>query len=105
VNPALEMSKRVGHLWIFLATPLLAMDYFSRWLDLKFLSGDQGDLFDALPTPTLPTTDGKGTDPVEALGELAHMGGAPACNICGLLMVRSGTCYRCMTRGDTSGCS
>jgi hypothetical protein len=27
VEPALEMSKRGGHLWIFLATPLLAKDY------------------------------------------------------------------------------
>ena len=81
------------------------MDYFSRWLDLKFLSGDQGELFNALPMPTLPTTDGKGTDPVEALGELVQMGDAPACNICGSLMVRSRTCYRCMTCGGTSGCS
>ena len=80
-------------------------DYFSRWLDLKFLSGDQGELLNALPMPTLPTTDGKGTDPVEALGELVQMGDAPACNICGSLMVRSRTCYRCMTCGGTSGCS
>src|ERR1019366_3896986 len=27
VQPALEMSKRGGHLWIFLATPLLAKEY------------------------------------------------------------------------------
>ena len=53
----------------------------------------------------LPTTDGKRTDPVEGLGELVQMGDAPACNICGSLMVRSGTCYRCMTCGSTSGCS
>ena len=44
-------------------------------------------------------------DPVGALGELIQMGDAPACNICGSLMVRSGTCYRCMTCGGTSGCS
>ena len=43
---------------------------------------------------------GKGTDPVEALGELIQMGDAPACNICGSLMVRSGTCYRCVTCGN-----
>jgi ribonucleoside-diphosphate reductase alpha chain len=81
------------------------MDYFSRWLDLKFLSGDQGELFNGFPMPTLPTTDGKGTDPAGALGELVQMGDAPACNICGSLMVRSGTCYRCATCGSTSGCS
>ena len=81
------------------------MDYIGRWLDLKFLSAEQGELFNGLPMPTLPTTDDKGTDPVEALGELVQMGDAPACNNCGSLMVRSGTCYRCMTCGSTSGCS
>ena len=81
------------------------MDYIARWLELRFLTGDQGELFIALPIPNHPTTDAKGTDPVGALGELIQMGDAPACNICGSLMVRSGTCYRCMTCGSTSGCS
>jgi len=79
------------------------VDYIFRWLELKFIIGDQGELFKALPAhPTVPST---GSDPVEALGELIQMGDAPACNICGSLMVRSGTCYRCMTCGSTSGCS
>ena len=81
------------------------MDYIGRWLELKFLSGEQGELFNALPMPTVLTTDGKGTGPVEARGEIVQMGDAPACNICGSLMVRCGTCYRCMTCGSTSGCS
>jgi len=81
------------------------MDYIARWLELRFLTGDQGELFIALPIPNHPTTDAKGTDPVGALGELIQMGDSPACNICGSLMVRSGTCYRCMTCGGTSGCS
>jgi ribonucleoside-diphosphate reductase alpha chain len=80
------------------------MDYIARWLDLKFLSGDQGELFSAPPLPTQAAV-GSNVDPVGALGELIQMGDAPACNICGSLMVRSGTCYRCMTCGSTSGCS
>ena len=80
------------------------MDYIARWLDLKFLSGDQGELFNAPPLPTQAAVDSN-VDPVGALGELIQMGDAPACNICGSLMVRSGTCYRCMTCGSTSGCS
>ena len=76
-----------------------------RWLELKFLTGDQGELFKALPMSIQPAMDANGTDPVGALGELIQMGDAPACNICGSLMVRSGTCYRCMTCGSTSGCS
>jgi len=81
------------------------MDYIARWLELRFLTGDQGDLFKAIPMPAQPAMDANGTDPVGALGELIQMGDAPACNICGSLMVRSGTCYRCMTCGSTSGCS
>ena len=81
------------------------MDYIARWLELRFLTGDQGELFRALPMPIQPARDANGTDPVGALGELIQMGDAPACNICGSLMVRSGTCYRCMTCGGTSGCS
>ena len=81
------------------------MDYIARWLELRFLTGDQGELFKALPMPIQPARDADGTDPVGALGELIQMGDAPACNICGSLMVRSGTCYRCGTCGSTSGCS
>ena len=81
------------------------MDYIARWLELRFLTGDQGDLFKALPMPVQPAIEANSSDPVGALGELIQMGDAPACNICGSLMVRSGTCYRCMTCGGTSGCS
>jgi ribonucleoside-diphosphate reductase alpha chain len=81
------------------------IDYIARWLELRFLTGDQGELFKPLPIPIQAAIDANGTDPVVALGELIQMGDAPACNICGSLMVRSGTCYRCMTCGGTSGCS
>jgi ribonucleoside-diphosphate reductase alpha chain len=81
------------------------MDYIARWLELRFLNGDQGELFKALPMPIQPAMDANGSDPVGALGEIIQMGDAPACNICGSLMVRSGTCHRCMTCGSTSGCS
>src|SRR5438046_1772361 len=30
---------------------------------------------------------------------------APACNVCGHLMVRSGTCYKCLNCGNQGGCS
>ena len=30
---------------------------------------------------------------------------APACNTCGHITVRSGTCYKCLNCGSTSGCS
>ena len=81
------------------------MDYIARRLELRFLTGDQGELFKALPMPVQPAIEANSSDPVGALGELIQMGDAPTCNFCGSLMVRSGTCYRCMTCGGTSGCS
>jgi ribonucleoside-diphosphate reductase alpha chain len=30
---------------------------------------------------------------------------APACDVCGLIMVRNGTCYKCMNCGNSLGCS
>jgi len=81
------------------------VDYIFRWLELKFLTGQQGELFVPLPAAVHSSAIPNDKDPVRALGELIQMGDAPACNICGSLMVRSGTCYRCMTCGSTSGCS
>jgi hypothetical protein len=80
------------------------MDYLFRWMELKFLKNEQGELFESRPVSihAVPPPNGKGE--VEALGEFVQFGDAPACNICGSLMVRSGTCYRC-TCGNTSGYS
>ncbi len=33
------------------------------------------------------------------------MGDAPACNTCGHITVRSGTCYKCLSCGNSMGCS
>ncbi len=40
-----------------------------------------------------------------ALRELVDMGDAPSCHVCGAIMTRNGSCYRCMSCGATSGCS
>jgi ribonucleoside-diphosphate reductase alpha chain len=34
-----------------------------------------------------------------------NMGDAPACSNCGHMTVRNGSCYVCLTCGDTTGCS
>jgi ribonucleoside-diphosphate reductase alpha chain len=41
----------------------------------------------------------------DAMRELYDMGDAPSCSTCGAIMVRNGSCYRCMSCGSTSGCS
>ena len=78
------------------------MDYLFRWLELRFLKGEQGILFDlARQAPPQPES-GK---VVAALRQVVGLGDAPVCVICGSLMVRNGSCYRCLECGSTSGCS
>jgi ribonucleoside-diphosphate reductase alpha chain len=78
------------------------MDYLFRWLELRFLRGEQGILFELHPTAEAKEAPSTVT---EALGEVVALGDAPACKICGSLMVRNGSCYRCLECGSTSGCS
>jgi ribonucleoside-diphosphate reductase alpha chain len=100
------------------------MDYLFRWLELRFINGQQGELFDNLrpkalgappvegsapattealpPNSQLPTTKYHASD---ALKDLVDMGDAPSCHNCGAIMTRNGSCHRCMSCGSTSGCS
>ena len=43
--------------------------------------------------------------PSDAMRDLVDMGDAPSCHVCGAIMTRNGSCYRCMSCGSTSGCS
>jgi ribonucleoside-diphosphate reductase alpha chain len=151
------------------------MDYIFRWLNLRFLSGEQLSLFKgfAVAAPQLPATPtmsqtmeleeddditsqshlerlaeevakrlnqvsgqtGKAGGggiapepqaygaakagpahvpslqdrgifhPSEGMRDMYEMGDAPSCSTCGAIMVRNGSCYRCMSCGSTSGCS
>ena len=77
-------------------------DYLFRWLELRFLKGEQGILFD-LQNSSKAGPEARGA--VQTLGQVVELGDAPACQFCGALMVRNGSCYRCMECGSTSGCS
>jgi len=77
------------------------MDYLFRWLELRFLKGEQGILFERHSSGE-PQYEGSST---KALGQLVELGDAPTCQFCGSLMVRNGSCYRCLECGSTSGCS
>ncbi len=142
------------------------MDYIFRWLNLRFLSGEQLTLFaglapQAAPLPETPTilpepepdatdhnqlsklaeevakrlntgmgstsapagsippestaSSNSSSGPVlhdrglfhasDAMRGMYEMGDAPSCSTCGAIMVRNGSCYRCMSCGSTSGCS
>ena len=41
----------------------------------------------------------------DALKDLIDLGDSPSCHVCGAIMTRNGSCYRCMSCGSTSGCS
>ncbi len=55
----------------------------------------------------VPSAPGAGAiyHPADAMKGLYDMGDAPSCATCGAIMTRSGSCYRCMSCGSTSGCS
>jgi ribonucleoside-diphosphate reductase alpha chain len=102
------------------------MDYIFRWLQLRFLTGQQQMLFDNLrpkswsaPGTTVADDLGGSTDARvqgpesrggsihanDALSSLIDLGDAPTCSFCGSIMTRNGSCYRCGSCGSTSGCS
>jgi ribonucleoside-diphosphate reductase alpha chain len=58
--------------------------------------------------PSLKMEDRGKINPIhaaDAMREFMDMGDAPSCGTCGAIMVRNGSCYRCMSCGSTSGCS
>jgi len=67
----------------------------------------------AQETTVHPTASSHGSEPkdrgifhaADAMRDMYEMGDAPSCSTCGAIMVRNGSCYRCMSCGSTSGCS
>ena len=104
------------------------MDYIFRWLQLRFLTGQQQLLFEnlrpklsaissqpseigdlngstgLLATSHKPLATGS-IHAADALAGIIDLGDAPTCHVCGSIMVRNGSCYKCMSCGSTSGCS
>jgi len=111
------------------------MDYIFRWLELRFLTGKQQELFNDLrprtvaeleaerleaQTPSAEIADAQPSLPLTvepahaskpavhastALSDFVDLGDAPSCHVCGAIMTRNGSCYRCSSCGSTSGCS
>jgi ribonucleoside-diphosphate reductase alpha chain len=50
-------------------------------------------------------SNGTSVHPSDRMKEMYEMGDSPSCATCGAIMTRSGSCYRCMSCGSTSGCS
>ncbi len=111
-NPEIRFAKSV-------------VDYIFRYLGLKYLSKEDQDALGLART----TLENNGTQaklvepvmekPVESkVVELVEtsrsqepdlftfnpQSDAPACDNCGMIMVRAGSCYKCLNCGNTSGC-
>jgi ribonucleoside-diphosphate reductase alpha chain len=97
-------------------------DYIFRWLASKFLSREDKEragviLRDEIsePPPAVPLLGGGRLEAVAQAvsaeivsppkSTFLYQQDAPPCHECGAIMVRNGSCYKCLNCGSTSGCS
>jgi len=94
------------------------VDYLFRWMAIKFLPKDitaqyvtsthLNDVQDGSDS-TEPTIDEEVAQLVQAVEghtlSFDNQSDAPPCPSCGEIMVRNGSCYKCLNCGGTSGCS
>jgi ribonucleoside-diphosphate reductase alpha chain len=76
------------------------MDYLGRWMQHRFLEGEQLALF---TLPSKPTADTAESNRVQK-ATTPNYGDAPTCGVCGSLMSASGSCFHCVC-GSSSGCN
>ena len=83
-------------------------DYIFRWLGLKFLPKDDQPQSIVAETNQL-NADAKSETSKRIDSEerviFQTQSDAPPCHECGSIMIRSGSCYKCLQCGSTSGCS
>jgi ribonucleoside-diphosphate reductase alpha chain len=103
-NPDIPIAKSVS-------------DYIFRWLGRKFLVEDHVDT----PMSDVQINSESAKKPGAILNAAAvkaasvweknekfifeTQSDAPPCHECGSIMIRSGSCYKCLECGSTSGCS
>jgi ribonucleoside-diphosphate reductase alpha chain len=101
------------------------VDYIFRWLGLKFLPKEEQEALGLARTTLENGTQIKLVEPVASkamdpmitemkshetpelvapLASFDNQSDAPACENCGMIMVRAGSCYKCNNCGNTSGC-
>jgi ribonucleoside-diphosphate reductase alpha chain len=87
------------------------MDYIARWLQLRFLEGEQLDIFtsaalrSAAVAQEMVSVSSTATEGERTITDLLNVGDAPLCSVCGSQTTPSGSCFRCPTCGGTTGCS
>jgi ribonucleoside-diphosphate reductase alpha chain len=105
-NPQVRIAKSI-------------VDYVFRWLATKFLSpeaqywagvngresGSVADRSDTAEQLTLPPLGIEAERKTSSFAAIQNQEDAPPCTTCGSIMVRSGSCYKCVNCGSTSGCA
>jgi ribonucleoside-diphosphate reductase alpha chain len=88
------------------------VDYIFRWLASKFLAPEEqiqtGVHIVEKSNPKeaeAPANHKAGSEARNDLRSMYALDDAPTCAACGSIMVRNGSCYKCMNCGETSGCS
>ena len=103
-NPEIPIAKSVS-------------DYIFRWLGKKFIKEEKA----TVEVSGVQITEETAKKPVGILNAAAakaasvweknekvifeSQSDAPPCHECGSIMIRSGSCYKCLECGSTSGCS
>jgi ribonucleoside-diphosphate reductase alpha chain len=82
-------------------------DYIFRFLGIRFMSeqradGEQSEQQLAVRTAALEAAR---EETLRGGPAIKPQGDAPSCPDCGALMIRNGSCYKCLNCGATSGCS
>jgi ribonucleoside-diphosphate reductase alpha chain len=99
-NPDIPMAKSL-------------IDYIFRFLGSRFLGGEaraaigiveRGEPARIAVAARETTADDAGASTSQPLA-FSPQADAPSCSDCGALMVRNGSCYKCLNCGATSGCS
>jgi ribonucleoside-diphosphate reductase alpha chain len=85
------------------------IDYIFRFLGTRFLTSEQRtdvglETRESVAAEVQPVAEPTGGQAVGALG-FSPQSDAPSCSDCGAIMVRNGSCYKCLNCGATSGCS
>lgn len=104
-NPDIPIAKSIS-------------DYIFRWLGMKFLPKDENGEATQTTATAQPTTFAgddsnrrlqtmKANPALERNEKVVFetQADAPPCHECGSIMIRSGSCYKCIQCGSTSGCS
>jgi ribonucleoside-diphosphate reductase alpha chain len=92
------------------------VDYIFRWLATKFLSNEaqfhagvnnrENRRSDERATPEQVKAAAKAAvSSSSPYAAIQNQEDAPPCSVCGAIMVRSGSCYKCANCGSTSGCA